>query len=537
MSSFDTRTALEGMQHRAVVETEDGAPSQTTETKTSQTTTEKAQASIEEAILKQMAGVRSMLEPPATPPPSQDGVIYLAKTTGEMLQRLEAKHAAELEGMQRRFDEKLAKLEQLSKAPTIITSKKSGDAFFDDFAQRVLDDPMVQHYLGKGMEPRDCRVNVPCLMELFDKRDTLGAEELGAHIAPTYRPGIVEWKNGRYELARAIRRTVCKSDSYIATIEPEASGKAYVKSNLDAAIEGDPTPTNTCTLKNSTGFEKGMWVRFLLSGSTPRRRIVSVDHETLTFAADDLNFDAPDEAVVVCEAIGTSAEKARKPESYAALTPKSSPLQTIGFWVAVTQQRIWAMPELPDWLKRKLYTKYVEQLSWHLLYGNGLAHKELDGFFNESGHQSYVWSAGDLNDTMTDAVFKAMRMIPSGTGAVFMNNWTWWDLQLEKDPEGRYIHNKFGRYELIPGEWGTRRIGEFLVGIDDNIIPGTVLNIDLTAASELPYNPDAAQFLTGTVAYQLIENERTHLYEEHCAHSIQSLQAFVEVTLDEAPSA
>jgi hypothetical protein len=438
-------------------------------------------------------------------------------------------------------DERMTGLEQRQQAPAVVIPGPG--SCFDDFAERVVSHPEVQRCLEEGDMPRNLRIgNVPSLLQELDRRieqrDALGATELGGGVQPMWRPGIIEWMHEEYGLADIINRVPCTSDNYTVVREPEESGHGVVKSILDGAIDGDPTPTNTFDVIDSTGMEVGMWVRVVTATAIYRRRITAVNHTThaLTFATDTINFDAPDASKVVCEQSGVSAESATKPEGYAELGNEDITLKTIATHLIITSQRLWAKPALMNWLRTKLMKRFQRQLSWHLLYGTDSA-TTLAGFFNVTGLQTYTWSGGEVGDNRCDAFMKAELLIPgAGNVAFAMNKTEWRKLQLQKDKNDNYIHNKFGRFEVVDGGPGRRAIVPYPVVIDNNLIDGDALVIAPAQASELPYNPNAAGFSIGTIDKQFIKNQRTALYEEHLNHPYLSKQAFVKVSMDSAPS-
>jgi len=366
--------------------------------------------------------------------------------------------------------------------------------------------------------------------------EVLGDAELGDLATPFYRPGVVEaalQPNGLYQVVQRVPAIV--GDTYKYLKESAQSGYGTIRTTLASAVDGDPTAVNECVVTDVEGIEAGMWIRFHLTSSTPRKKITAVTTgtSTLTFATDDLDFDADSGTAVTIETLGATAEESTKPAGYLAVSEQTANLKTLASYVVITRQRLASSPGLASWVEGKLSNRIARTLDWHLIYGDSSETGQLDGF--KVNCTEVDWSDGTVGDTKADAVVRASYEIPADDQLyACMHRTDWIDIVTAKtSSSGAYLHDALGPVAII-NRPGYRAIGGIQVVLSDACYAGDAV-VFSPEASELVSNGSASMDW-GYTATQFVDNKITALYEEMLAHAVVNPDLARFVDFDSAPS-
>jgi hypothetical protein len=323
--------------------------------------------------------------------------------------------------------------------------------------------------------------------------------------------------------------------------ETETSATGFIRTQLKVAVNGDPTPVNTCTVDDSTHLLVGSYVRFFDDDGDllGRHKIVTntVATGVLTFATDALDFDAAIGDNVTSEVWGATVESGDKPYGYLAAEQVSVNLKTIAELIATTTQRLNSAPGLDSWIRRVMPERWNRNVAYQLLYGNAAAAgaPQLAGFASESGVQTYLWNSGTVGDTRADAVLRAANLVVGRNVQIVMNKRDLLSIRLAKNSSGDYIETpNFGRISLdmVGGNWV---LDGYVIIESDAVIDGDFFCIDFSRASEIP-DQQSASLDFGLVGDQFIRNEITVRYEATIAHAILSTAAYVYGQWNSAPS-
>lgn len=367
--------------------------------------------------------------------------------------------------------------------------------------------------------------------------------QMGDAVPNFYRPGIfTEAQDVMNLAARLMRISVPNATTYSVRKETAASLTGYITTTLAVTLDGDPTPKTVATFTDVDGFVPGTYVRFWnASGALlARLPIVSIDTGTkvVTFATDAIDFDATAGWRITGENFGAVAESADKPYGFLEVDVTDHSMKTIPTLMAVTNQVLDSVAGMTSWIELKLRARFLRNLSWHLLKGDGSSAQQLAGFDNASGAQTFTWSTdGVAGDFRADAIFRAGALIPwSGAIVVVMNRADLVKLQLEKNStDGAYVQSQmFGGISL--NMFGPRMfLGPYEIILDDACVEGDFYMINLSEASELA-DAERASLAWGYVNAQFAQNQITARYEERLLHAINSTAAFVLGEWDSAPS-
>lgn len=360
------------------------------------------------------------------------------------------------------------------------------------------------------------------------------------------RPGVIELLRDPIGLMDVINIIPAISsrnyDYFRETAESETAG---VGTLLAADIDGDPTPKTTCTVEESYGFIPGQPVIFYNTSATPStqsRDLVSKDDATgvLTFAANDLDFDAPTGSRVTTEHFLATAEAAQKPAGYLEAEEVNETLQTIATWVRSTYQRLIysSVTNLTAWIERRLPQRWRESMEWHCLYGSG-SNQQLKGFLNAAvlpATNTDTWST-DLStgDTRADLILYAACQIPGDVRTVaVLNRKDWFRINNYKAGDGHYVQNLAEGPRIIDTP-GLKAIGSVQVVLSRMVTETTGLVFAPDFASELVPGL-LSEMWTGFVGDDRIKNKVTHLYESDAVHAIMDDRAFRKVDFDGPPA-
>lgn len=488
-------------------------------------------------------------------------VETLGQQVGQFAQRIEAvesRPAVTSEDMDAKFakvasgDQFAEVAEQLKALETKVerqgqfggTQPKADDAW-----TRYFNSPEFAEYLkGECKDDRGVKLKVPAVFGrslggqfAVTVDDTL----VGSLDVPTQRAGVIELLRDPIGLVDVVNFVPpINSQNYEYYTETEQSEVAVVGTTLTVAIDGDPTPKTTCTVANSEGFVPGVLVLFYDASEAvlASKILVSKDDATgvLTFAADDLDFDASIGWKVVSEETLATAEGALKPAGFIAAKQSTLSLETIAVYLETTRQRLQYtnVTDLASWINRKLPQRLRETLEWHLLYGAG-QNSELHGFLNSGilpAGQTDTWSTDmETGDTRADLILWSATQIPGDVRTVaVMHKNDWFRLTNFKASDGHYVQN-MAEGPTIINTPGLKAIGNVQVVLTRKIVETTALVFAPDAASEVVPAGDA-ELWTGYVGTQRIYNKQTHLYEQSLGHAITDTRAFRKVVFDSAPS-
>lgn len=162
------------------------------------------------------------------------------------------------------------------------------------------------------------------------------------------------------------------------------------------------------------------------------------------------------------------AQGGTKPQSTFTYTERTSLVEKIAHWVAVTEEQVDDVPTFQGLINRDLTLGLQLKEEDMLLNGNGSS-PQIDGFLHKTGVQSRAQSGTDDNQ---DTIYKAFTDIrftgyaePSG---IVMNPANWQTIRLQRTTEGLYI---FGD----PSVEGVDRLWGKPVIVTNAITSGTAL--------------------------------------------------------------
>jgi hypothetical protein len=369
---------------------------------------------------------------------------------------------------------------------------------------------------------------------------------VGVLDRPHDRPGVIELLRDPVGLVDVINTVApINSQTYQYYMETAQSQQATLGTKLTVAIDGDPTPKTTCTVANSEGFVPTRPVRFYTAAGVliATKNLVSKADSTgvLTFATDDLDFDAAINDVVTSDEYLATQEGALKPAGFIGAEQKTIDLQTFATWMETTRQRLMYTnhTDLASWINMRLPKRHNDNIEWHLLYGSGESNDELRGFLNATylpSGQTDVWST-DMNtgDSRADLVLWSATQIPGDVRTVaVLNKNDWFRILNYKTSHGDYLQAS-GQGPQIINTPGLKAIGNVQVVLSRYVVETTGLVFAPEWASELVPAADA-ELWTGFVGEQRIYNKQTHLYEQSLAHALKDTQAWRKVSFDGAPA-
>jgi hypothetical protein len=355
-----------------------------------------------------------------------------------------------------------------------------------------------------------------------------------------YRPGTYSERRWEMDLVSRIPSlTVSGVTKYAIPKETQPSLYGAVKTVLNGAINGDPTPTSTATFTDVDGFIPGGVVRFYnnttnaLIGSA---QIVSINTTTkvVTFVTNSLDFDAPDGSKCVSENYGVSAEKALKPSGFYGTENVEFDLKMLATILPTTVNALKTFSGLQSTLEQKLPMRHRRNLSYHLLYGDDGTQK-LQGLRTYTGAQTYNWSDGVTGDNQADAVMRAANLIPwtSGIG-VIMSQQDLPDLYLLKGSDGHYLQT--GSFGMVPfGMVGQSwYLGPYEMVFDYAVTSSHFTVINWSDASEF-VELDSASLAWGYIDDDFVKNIIRARYEAMCGHAIKATADYIVGQWDAAP--
>lgn len=487
-----------------------------------------------------------------------DGLAETVKSLTPRIEAVEQRSAAFSEDLDAKF-EKLASGDQFAEVAerlkAVETKVERASKFGSQHGEKKsawadhIESAAFAEYIKGGCKAKDgVRTKAPPIIGRGQGQFAVTIDDslVGALDRPYDRPGVIELLRDSIGLVDVVNVVPpIGSQTYQYYMETAASETATVGTRLEVAIDGDPTPKTTCTVDNSEGFVPGRPVRFygastmtLLATKTLVSKVDSTG--VLTFATDDLDFDAAIDDIVTSDEYLATQEGALKPAGFIAAEQKTVDLQTLATWVETTRQRLMYSnhTDLASWINMRLPKRHRENVEWHLLYGDG-ANDELHGFLHSSilpAGNTDTWSTDmSVGDSRADLVLWSATKIPGDvrTVAVLHKN-DWFRILNHKTTGGDYLQQS-GQGPTIINTPGLKAIGNVQVVLSRYIVETTGLVFAPEWASEVVPAGDA-ELWTGFVGEQRIYNKQTHLYEQSLAHAIKDNRAFRKVSFDGAPS-
>lgn len=232
-------------------------------------------------------------------------------------------------------------------------------------------------------------------------------------------------------------------------------------------------------------------------------------------------------------AAAATAEGAALPEAQMEFDLRTANVRTLGHWLPMSRQLMNDDPALRTRVDRRLVygVSFVEDSQ--IIYGDGTG-SNLTGIATNANVQTYVESTdGAVGDTKIDSLRKAMTLsyvaeyFPTG---LVLNPSDWQEIQLIKGTDGHYVWLSVGQgtdevfFRLPVVVTNAINVGDALVGAFS--LGATLYDREDANIRVAEQHEDFA--VKGMVA--LIGEERVALVNERP-------QAFVYVTLDDAPAA
>ena len=377
------------------------------------------------------------------------------------------------------------------------------------------------------------------------ERVTVDTSELAA--APTYRPGIVDWRLEATRMVDLVPAVPVTSETYHWFTEDRISGEGGIATTVDGAIVGGAGATITLDSVDNMIAGALMYIRrtdgagTLLGYEECTIQSINTSTKVVTMTADIAGNVADGDTVITSSYAGT-AESAAKPYTLLKTGDNSASMVMVAVLALITRQALLFMPQLQSWAEGKLRKTNRRNLSRQIIYGTGTG-QQLQGLLAHSSRQTFTWSAGgggvttSVGDTMADAVLKSALLIPDEEGGidVVMRRANWLELVAEKNADGGYLHTAQGPVALI-NRPGLRSIGEYVVHTESQLKPnGDYIIGRFSEASELA-TALSGELLWGWINDSFATNEQVARYEQAVLHAIKSTQDYVHGQFDSRPS-
>lgn len=231
----------------------------------------------------------------------------------------------------------------------------------------------------------------------------------------------------------------------------------------------------------------------------------------------------------------SGADFAAKPQSELAFVGEQAPVRTIAHWEAAHRNVLADEPQLRSIIDNELLYGLRLQEDYQILSGSGTG-EDLGGILNNSGIQSYSWSAGatlPVPDTKGDAIRRAATLAflayYEPTGVVLHPN-DWEDIELNKDANGQYLM-------AVSMQLGAEaRLWRMPVVDTPAISEGTSLIGAFGTGAQLYDREQANIRISEQHADFFVRNAIVVLAEQRLALAVKRPESFVAVTFDAAPS-
>jgi hypothetical protein len=369
----------------------------------------------------------------------------------------------------------------------------------------------------------------------------LGSDALGDLVPRAYRPGApISYLQEDVSLVDVVREAPAMTgDIFYAMRWTEQSQFGFVHNLVNGAIDGTPTPKTDVVLDDTKGFTPGAWVRFLNASTKSliqRIKLVSLTSTTLTFAANAVTTDIPDNSIALCETIAATAEGDSKPAGYFEAEDLNVTPQVLATLVKLTRQRLASSPSLVGYIREQLVERLRRTKEFHLLYGTG-TNKTLHGFMTIATLTTDLWSARTVGSTMADLVRYTASNIASPRSLVAVMHKLDWDaLAMAKASDGHYVHNGLAPLKIVD-EPGRKAIGPIQVVTTPMILETSGFVADFQAVSELVPKAGMAGFELAYDGSDFSKNQITARYEEMYGHLIMDPTAIRAFSFDSEPPA
>lgn len=321
------------------------------------------------------------------------------------------------------------------------------------------------------------------------------------------------------------------------------SATGYLRTTLSTALTGGTTPVASCDVEDASHFRVGSYVRFFDADRNLLGRLALVSKDdtsaqnTLTFAAGAIDWDqAADTNITSEQWLGTD-ESDVKPYTLLAGETTSVNATVIAILAAVTRQQLLSPSGIQAWIEQELPDRTMRNIAYQLLYGTGPTNKQLLGFWNAPGAQTYAWSSGTVGDNRIDAILRAVLLVVGGTPAIVMNKRDLQAMRLLKDSTEQYLLSAIlGKVtlDMVSGTWVLD--GQYPIIVSDAVIDGDFLVCDFATASKL-IDAEDESLEWGVIDDDFARNQRRARYERTLAHAIQRLKSFVLGEWDNEPVA
>jgi hypothetical protein len=391
------------------------------------------------------------------------------------------------------------------------------------------------------LEPGDPGMKVPsALMRArgIQRETTVDTDELGQVV--TYRTPLVGYQLEATQLVDLIPTVPCNTEQYQWLQEDRISGEGGIHKVQAGAITGGTVSV--------TALDD---VRNIIAGATATVRrtdgagtllgyeqlvVQSISSPNVTFTSQ-IAGNIADNDIWSFETYAGTAEAAQKPYAMVKSSFTSEDMTTIALLMSITRQALRFNSTLEAWIQQKARKSNRRNKSSLLLYGTGSANNQLQGFFTETNRQTYSWSAGQVGDTMADAIYRAALLIPDeGAGLTcVLRRPDWRSMVSAKAVDGHFIHGKMAPIAIVDTPT-MKSVGPYICYTEGKLrTGGAFLLANFAEASELAIN-DNGEFLFGYMNDDFGVNKITARYEEVLLHAILNLQAYVHGTFDAMPT-
>ena len=418
------------------------------------------------------------------------------------------------------------------------------------FVNRIRESDVGQRWAEGDIAPGQAIKGLPSIYGLGrrDDEEVIVAADVGSAAPPNYRiPGIQQYYQHEYGLSELMfamaQSEVSKTAEWIYETETGEGAHIAVKCRTDPG--GVLAPTDTIEVEDdASSFVVGSYIKVKSSAGVIETvgPIDSVDTtpgaQEIGFSGNLVDFDIDVGTPVFSTVSGAVDELGNKPYGYFEFKKDTESMKMIPIMGAVTRNQIMDVPGLQSYIEVKMRQRALRNLSWHLLYGDGSEDDQLSGLTTATGAQTLAWSdTVETSNNRLDAIILGLDKVMSpGVPSLVMRKDTLRKISLEKDGESRYLHSKDGLFDFVNMGPGNRRIGPYPVIIDQTMAADYVLCVDLSSASQLFYHPMGGVFMTGWKNDDFERNIIRVRYEDYLAHGVKSLQSYITVYLDNAPT-
>jgi hypothetical protein len=315
--------------------------------------------------------------------------------------------------------------------------------------------------------------------------------------------------------------------------------------NASASLTGITQTSGTATATAAAAHGLAEGDRVLIAGATGgttayngQKIVLSTPTSTTFTFAIDSGATSPATGTLTftdMEVHGAAAgvsEGSAKPEAELNFELRSETVETIAHWLPASRQILSDEGQMRSYIDDRLRYGVLYAEDVDLLYGTGSS-PQIQGFLTETGILTYAWSEGPATtDTKIDAIRRGMTLAHNREfmpDAVVLNPHDWEDIELAKGSDNHYIW-----INVTTG--GERRFFMVPVVVTNAIASGTALTGSFAMGSTLWDREDVVIEVTNSHSDYFTKNLLAIRAEERVAHTIYRPDAYVEITLDSAPS-